>query len=360
MMIDEQNNNIFIIEKLNGLKNSMNKDKLNLEEIRRRMDIISNYSNYDMYEYLNAMLDPINKKGVKIPNKIPIPTCSFQLHNSLTFRPNASGMDVFSFNPFFLSNDSLDGKETKDGEFTANFAANSPFGTYFFNGFDTVDGTKPVSNWYFPSTFSQVIPYVYDKYRLVSACCVIKYIGPLEEVKGVIGGAVSYLKTNYLGCRMVGKFNGSIVEEWGARNPDLDKFGDFELIRDSIYFREHSCLEGLKMLYFPLDNSFKEFKKVFDGSKFTFIMDPVEGPCVKIPDDYLATGFQWTCYLMGCPTTAGRNFKLDYYLNYECIPKAEFMNYIPVSISYYHIPDELFQKFVKEVQEKVIQNYINN
>ena len=355
MIIDEPNNNIFIIEKLNNLKNSLDQENLNLRNIKRQIEELSEYDNTKNYEYLKSLLEPINKKGVKIPSNKPIPTCTFQLHNFLTFRTSTKGNDVFCLNPLFLSNDSWRGKEYTVNGLTFNIANNANNGLYFFNNNNNyLDGKQRIAGWYFASTFSQTIPDVYAKYRVVSACLTVRYIGQLDEVSGVIGGGINYNKNNYLGTRVVGNFGGSGVEEWGTRNPVCADFGNFELIRDSFYFQENNCLEGLKMLYFPLDNSFQEFRKVFDCERFDFEMFPGEGPVIKIPDTYFQPGFNWYVYVLGAPVTTTHNFRLDWYINYECIPKAEFLNYIPMSIDIYNITKEMREKIIEEVRENAI------
>ena len=346
MIIDEPNNNIFIIEKLNGLKNAMNKDKLNLEELRRKMENISEYNNYDMYEYLNAMLDPIKNKGGKVPSKIPIPTCSFQLHNSFTFHNNyANGNNVFTLNPFFLASDACKTKEIKVGNDKFNINVCS---TYFFLR-NEGDGSTPDSYWTTNIAMDMTIPDVYDSYRLVSACMTVKYVGVLEEAKGMMGGCIAYEKNDNLAARFhkVSSPNNIMT----TTNTNLKDFANFELIRDSYYHTENTCLEGIKMLYFPLDNSFEEFKKVFNGDGLTIHPDYTQA--WHLSTDYFKPGFNWFVYFQNTPFHNVGDFRLDYYLNFECIPKAEFLNYMPVSVSLIpYLPSELKKKFIDEVKDK--------
>ena len=356
MIIDEENNNIFIIEKLNSLKNELNRDQVNLKSVQRDIKQLEAYDNASQYEYLNNLLDPKRIKGVKVPSKCPIPTCSFQMHNFITFRSTEHGFDVFGLNPFFLASNSAYGKTLNVNG--TNYYMNSNFGTYFFCGQDDVlDGKTPVDNFYTPTDYCQNIPDVYAKYRLVSACIELRYIGQLDEASGVIGAGISYVKSNYLGFRLSTTRDGPGT--WSARNPMYADYANFELIRDCTYSCENLCLEGLRMLYFPIDDSFLEFKKVFDASSKDIKSVGTYGGnrlFARLSDDCIKTGFNWLVYLEGVPYSESRNFRLDYYFNYECIPKPEFLNYMPITLNVTpHISSELFKKFIDEVQGKSIQ-----
>lgn len=358
MIIDEENNNIFIVEKLNSLKNELNRDQVNLKSVRRDIKQLEDYDNASQYEYLNNLLDPKRCKGVKVPSKCPIPTCSFQMHNYLTFKTNNVGADVFGINPWFLASNSYQNQQIKIENITWRLRDNA--GMYFFNSSARIDGTQYSNYFGFPQGFSQNIPDVYDRYRLVSACIEVRYIGPLDEIKGVIGGGIAYTKSNFLGVR----FGETLTSDdsYGTMCPAYAEYGNFELIRDSYYNCENLCLEGLRMLYFPLDNSFNEFKRVFKGGKDILsvehiVPDTGRGVTITISDDCFKSGFNWFVYTLGAPYVAnGRNFRIDYYFNYECIPKAEFMNYMPVSLDCKPVmTEQVKKKIMEEVQGKALQ-----
>lgn len=360
MIIDEDNNNVFIFNKLISLKESLNKEDLDLKKIQKDIKQLDEFDNTQNYEYLNNLLDPIKAKGVKIPSNKPIPSCSFQMHNYITFKTMTNGNDIFTFNPFFLASEALINKPfVYNG---TNKYLSTGAGTYFFNNPSTPpDGMSPATNWYFPDYTFQMIPDVYSKYRLVSACVTLRYTGPLDEASGVMGCGISYLNSPYVGTRY--KDYPEQVGNAATRNPILDNYGNFELIRDSYYYSENLCIEGLKMLYFPLDNSFEEFKDVWDGTVEkvdSFQIDGILRLGLRISNKYFKPGFNWFIYVQNAPYVAdSRNFRFDYYLNYECIPKAEFLNYMPVSISIYRISDEMKQKFIEEVKDRAIQK-LNN
>ena len=361
MIIDEENNNIFIVEKLNSLKNELNRDQVNLKSVQRDIKQLENYDNTANYEYLNSLLDPIKEKGGKIPSQCPIPSCSFQLHNSFSFYTTPDGNDFFYFNPFFLASETINGSTIVRNGVT--YYLDTCGGTYFANIAINPDMSfLDARNWYYPSaSVNQCIPNVYTKYRLVSACMSLRYTGPLEEAKGVLGCSIIYEKNPYLGLRF--RFDpNNPPNEIGARNPVLEKCSSVEAVRDSFYSSENSCLEGIKMLYFPLDNSYNEFVNICTPDKIIAVEDIVtylngtrQG--FRLSPDCVRDGFGWLCYLQGCPySNASKNFRLDYYLNYECIPRPELMNYMPVSIDAKPcLTNDVKKKILEEVQGKAIQ-----
>lgn len=357
MIIDEENNSVFFIEKLNNLKKELDNDTLDLQRIRKDIKQLNDYKETQNYDYLNDLLDPIKRKGVKIPSSKPIPSCSFQMHNYLTFRiVAATGDNVFLMNPFFLANTNCLNKRytASDG---VVFTVVRNVGDYFYCFDQALDGTKSSSSWGFPAAFSQVIPDVYEQYRLVSSCLTLRYVGPLEEAQGVFGGGIVFDKSRKLGMRLKRQDNSEIA----TGNSDFDKYANFELIRDSPYFKEFNCLEGIKMLYFPLDNSFNEFKKVYDGNKLKIVRGNNQRPYDVIIDDcYFNTGFFWACFLQGCTLSNPIHYyRIDFYSNYECLPRAELLNYIPISINVNYAPKELLKNVLEEIQDKAIQK-INN
>ena len=85
------------------LYGAVNGERLNLEGITRAVDALTKYNSKSEFNYLNNLLMPEKCKGVKIPSPIPVPSCSFQLHNCVTLSPNSQGNLGVMFNPFFLA-----------------------------------------------------------------------------------------------------------------------------------------------------------------------------------------------------------------------------------------------------------------
>ena len=327
------NNNFFIIEKLNQLKNDLNSDGVNIQRVLNEIRLLNQCNEEQYFDYIKDLLDPINRKGVKVPSEKPVPTCTFQWHDSYNFTVNRHGCALFSFNPWYMQNGTFKNKKV---EYAGNMYLGGTASPFFFTDQVSLDGTKEVAtNVSGINTFNTTVPDVYEKYRLVSACMTIRYIGNLDEVKGTIGGCIDYSKER---CMGIGLKNGSSSSHYVATSgaPWLKKFGNYDLIRDNYYYKESTCLEGLKMLYFPLDNNFLEFKKVIGKNELDARNIPGVGNVIEATSNSMKDGFNWIAYVEGGPYLDSDedicNFKIDFYSNFECVPKAKFMNYIPISI----------------------------
>ena len=62
-------------------------------------------------------------------------------------------------------------------------------------------------------------------------------------------------------------------------------------------------------------------------------------------------------YVMGAAKSA--NFKIDIYCNFECLPNAKFMDYIPQSINNSYNDIDI-KKAIEIVQKKPIGKYDEN
>ena len=224
----------------------------------------------------------------------------------------------------------------------------------------SITGTSPNSDIYWrPININQSIPPVYDQYRLVSASVVVKYIGRLDIVSGVIGGAIIFDENPYLGgnfysstCDGTGEVE-AVVQRMNSANvvvpPGIGKYANFDLAMDSFYHQENMMLEGIRQLYFPIDNSYEEYAKLLGPSAVEGITSDFK---LEMNTDDLKSGFNFFIYTMGAPS--GACLKLDIYCNYECLPNAEFLNYMPISVSTYGMSNQEKKDAIKVVQEKPI------
>ena len=227
------------------------------------------------------------------------------------------------------------------------------------NNDDSLTGTEANNNWR-PLNINQIIPPVYDQYRLVSASVVVKYIGRLDIVSGVIGGAIIFDESPYLngtGWSKTGNGTDTINDlspsQVNLKNPNLEKYGNFDLAMDSYYHQENLCLEGIRQLYFPLDNSYEEYAKLLNQTCIEeFIFNSPQANVVELDTDNYKSGFNFFIYTLGAP--AGACLKLDIYCNFECLPNASFLNYMPVSVSNYSITNQDKKEAISIVQEKPI------
>jgi hypothetical protein len=295
-----------LVRYIYNLQQATSKDRIDLREVGQLIDILGEYRGGQTKDYMAALLHPESAKGCKIPSRMPIPSSSFQLHSSYLATTNSSGNAAFAYNPFFLG--------------TAGTG-----GTFFFNNNAGLNGQG--SSAFFSSTnILQNIPSVYSRYRVVSASMTVKYIGRLDIVQGVLGGAIMYQTdvTNTV---------------FGTIEPELSRFGDFNIAQDAYYYQEHMALNGLRMLYFPLDSSYENYVDV--GSD---------------KPGFLMYGYVYG----GVPSSS--SYKIDVYVNYECIPDPAFLNYIPVTMTKtpHNQDSEAKDLAVRIVQKKPITSEVES
>ena len=351
------NNDMILITKLNGLRSSLNNDNINFRSVRQQIKDISKYDQVQTYDYLSNLLKPEKAKGCKVPSNIPIPSCSFQLHNSITLTTNTSGNVAFIMNPFFLASNNIIGQRLPNVE--GNYTYVHKFLTSaWVNNSNTLTGSASDDNWT-PIDFGQTIPPVYDQYRLVSASLVVKYIGRLDTVQGLVGGAVLFTDNSALGgqVQVASSATGAYDPTGAGTNvvtTGLGQYGNFDLAQDSFYHSENMTLEGVRELFFPIDNSFEEYLKVLDKTSGLDgnggDSDPVE--FVASPDMY-KSGFNWFFYATNAPASSNC-FKLDIYCNFECLPNAQFLNYMPISLTPFTVSVEEKKKAIVIAQQKPV------
>jgi hypothetical protein len=349
------------------LYEALNGEKLDFDKIQNAVDALQVFNSKNEYSYLNNLLHPEKCKGVKIPSPIPVPSCSFQLHNCITARTNSIGNLAIMFNPFFLgkvpdSSDKIPAGQIRvenvDGLY--NYSAGYSFLTSFFiNNDDSLTGNAPNENWS-NVNIGQLIPAVYDQYRLVSASIVVKYIGRLDNTSGVIGGSVVFDESTQLGGRFFEEYQ---VNEGGEYHKDvhniipefLHKYGNFDLAMDAFYHQENLCLQGMRCLYFPVDPSYEDYTRLMNANliQLSGKYGNLTSYRAISSEDYLKNGFNNFIYVMGAPANTSC-FKIDIYCNFECLPSSSFLNYLPLSMSTDFISGEQKRRAALAVQQTPI------
>lgn len=308
------------------LHNASGREEIDINKIENIIEALKQLTSENEYDYLFSLIHPENSKGCKIPSPIPVPSCSFQLHNTVTLQTNDKGNLCFLFNPFFLYDSNLH-NTMYDGN-SIQFAT-----SLFVNNNDSLTGSAPDVN-FFPVNIGQGIPNVYNQYRLVSASLVVRYIGRMDITSGVIGGAIIFDDGIYSGY----KTSAAI-----SMPQDISKYGNFDLAIDSFYHQETNSVNGLKEIYFPLDNTYEEYQKLY--ADLTNQNNSFKG--------LTKNGFQQMVYVIGAPQSSSC-FKVDIYCNFETLPNASFLNYIPLSVSPKCLSNQVKKDTIEFVQKKPI------
>lgn len=324
---------IFYNNKLNRLKGCLCADTLDLRDILRQIDELSKYKNIEKYSYLNSLLYPEKARGCKIPSQISASSCSFQLRTTLDLYVPSSGTFMALFNPYFLANSENEGKKF-DEVYTNGFYIGSKLSSFWKN-----DGSILDDNNWFPYFLNQVIPSVYNQYRLVSASLKIKYTGTLKEVSGTIGCGIWTTP-----IPSIGGFIQPLNTPSDQYNPQIATmstggyFGDLSIdtIRHCMYFTENPILEGIRALYFPLDNSYLEYIKICDRSSFnvsytnTSMAYQGKRVCLEMDKSVFRNGFNWVFFVEGAPKSK-KCLRMETICNFECFPSEEALQYMPIN-----------------------------
>ena len=350
-----------INDKIKFLKSLLNKPNFNLNDIYKQIELISKYRETTNYEYLNNLLYPEKNKGAKIPGNVALPTCTFQLKNQFSIKTNNKGNFVLCMNPFFLAGESLLKKTYtptyppragEDIDSYEVFEASS----LWRNNYNNMDGTTPEPNW-LPYDIGQVIPEVYSKYRLVSGAITMKYIGPLDEAQGTVGGSILLMDQKYFATRY------RIVEygvfDYDSVNTYLADYTMFNYLRNSMYNIENSSIEGVRMLYFPVDKSYEEFKDLCVGKDIK--IDYTHAAMFYRPifsSPQYKDGFNWVLYAYNCKPEVS-HFKIEYTLNFECIPSTKYINYINTHVTLFNMTPKEKNDIIEEIKKNALQK-LNN
>ena len=368
---------------IKNLLNSLNSNILNLKKIKYQMDLISQYKESENFDYLNCLLYPEKYVNVRFPSQVTVPSATFQLKSSLNVSTNYEGCVLVKCNPFFLAQENVIGTSFVDrwDYSVASFyglrhyvARNVTSLAYIPDGH--FDGQITNYDFYWsPLNANQIVQNnVYDQYRLVSGSLQVQYIGNFEDARGFLGGSITFSKTQEISAETYFDAEMNRIPEYNFNpsanphrtyfkaNPDEYKFN---ILKDAYYNKEVSVLEGLRLLYFPLDNSFSNFKKIINRNSIYHTISPsVDGGmptaiCLHANDDSYKSGFNW--YVYGQGLTPRKNcLKFDLCLNFECLPAAKFMNFIPVTMGPYGIPNkemEMIRYQMKDLSIQKLNNY---
>lgn len=352
----------FYKNKLGKLKGCLCAETLDLKDILKQIDELTKYKNIEKYSYFNSLLYPEKVRGCKIPSQVSASSCSFQLRNTLDLIIPSRGYFMGIFNPFFLANSENEGKKIEevytDG-FYDGFYIGDKLTSFWKNNGDAFNDTT----WY-PYYLNQVIPSVYNQYRLVSASLKIKYIGALKENSGTIGCGIWTRPFSYIGGFIQPVYRDAPYSPSGGFAPTGGFFGDLTIdaIRHCMYFTENPLLEGIRALYFPLDNSYLEYTKLCDRSSFNinYFNDRIafqgKRVCLSMDKSVYKNGFNWVFFVEGGPREK-RCLRMETICNFECFPSEEALQYMPITNEGIFDLHEDLNLAITSVRNKPISSY---
>jgi hypothetical protein len=226
------------------------------------MDIISSAKSYQQAAkeiYLNSLLFP-EEIVAKIPGPLPISSATASIRNNFSITPNTSGKFLLIIDPFqsvahLWQDNALDGNGGGAAPTTINL---------------TQDNT------------------IVDQFRLVSCSVILRYYGNFNQMSGIFVSAT----TSHL--------NGS----W-------DDFKTFSNIEDLTNKFVSKCVDGVKLIYTPMDNRAIEVRV---GSEYANNTHPCKN--------------QYLFVIMGDLFPNTTCIRVDYYRNIEYTTVPTYREYI--------------------------------
>lgn len=178
---------------------------------------VKNYQKAAKELYINSLLYPENIVA-KIPGPLPISSATASIRNNFSITPNANGKFALIIDPFYetgwIYNDS-----TTDGNGTGNVS------TLSFRQNNTI----------------------VDQFRLVSSSIILRYYGNFNQMSGIFISATT------------SDLNGSVP----------DDFKTFSNVEDLTNKYVSKCMDGVKLIYTPIDNRAIEFRPGTDYASGT-------------------------------------------------------------------------------------------
>lgn len=360
------------INGLGELKQSLDADVLQLRTIQRQVEQLSKFSEEENSEYLNNLLHPETRPGCKIPSRIPVPSTTFQLKTATTLTTNGKGCILLRINPWVLASEDAIG--TRFEYVTLNnipcwgFIC-SPITSVAGDFYPVLDGVNetPITELiYSVVDMGQIVPSgLFASFRIVSGSVKLKYIGPIERASGIIGGGITNKQINGDAMRYY-----NIRKEASPSPPDFNpsaasyntmmqgsEFTDFNNVNHLVYSYTGNVLNGVRMLYFPIDNKYDEFTKVFNGDVSDVVIsrsfatsEPFQ-PVVNIRQ--FNRGFWWLLYAQGLPVSS-KCLRLELTLNYELMPSEKYLNYMPININPVYIDSKVRRKLLIQVAKQAV------
>ena len=367
----ETQNETQFLNGLGELKQSLDANTLQLRVIQRQIEQLSKFSQEENYEYLQDLMHPETRPGAKIPSRIPVPSTTFQLKSVATASTNGKGNLLVKANPWVLASDAAVGK-TFSYKTVTNYDCWGyicpPFTGLGLDSYASLDGINETvwNNTFFQGIdMGQTIPDgLYSSFRVVSASLRAKYIGPVEKASGLCGGGITNHPIEGSMFRYYNVVKDSTKPPYDPSHNNYNtltggtEFTVFNNIDHLTYSYSGNVLDGVRLLYFPIDNKYEEFTKVFRGDEndLQFLPYPPDFTLYSSPLVNVKTfnnSFWWLIYFQGLPAST-QCVRLELTINYELMPSEKYLNYMPISINPVYIDSKMRRKLLMQVASKAV------
>lgn len=225
------------------------------------MDIVSSAKVYQQAAkelYLNSLLFP-EEIVAKVPGPLPVSSATATIRNNFSITPNTSGKFLLIIDPFY-EEAQLYQDNTVDG---------------LGNGVATTINMTQNNT-------------LVDQFRLVSSSVIIRYYGNFNQMSGIFVSATT------------SKLSGALTD-----------FLTFSNVEDLTNKFVSKCVDGVKLIYTPMDNRAVEFRPGNEYSNGSH-------PCRK----------QYLFVIMGDLFPNNTCIRVDYYRNIEYTTVPLYREYI--------------------------------
>jgi len=209
--------------------------------------------------YLNSLLFPEDAVA-KIPGPLPVSSATASIRNNFSITPNSTGKFLLVIDPFY--------------------------GTGWLFQDNTVDGNgNGVATQITLSQNNNIV----DQFRLVSASLILRYYGNFNQMSGIFV------------CATTSNLAGNVPNDYLT----------FSNIEDLTNKFVSKCVDGVKLIYTPMDNRAIEFRVGDDYTNGTH-------PCRN----------QYLFVIMGDLFPNNTCIRVDYYRNIEYTTVPLYREYI--------------------------------
>lgn len=265
------------LSKLGELYGLLTGKSLQKDRIYDTIEMLNKIRKNQEKTYLKALLFPEKVRGARIPTKFPTPSIAFTSTDTLLITTNSNGNFQLQWSPsMLLTSVPVSGTLITLG--TEVWLNNE---NTRLNGF-TILPELNRSDYVAQNTLTNSFFSCLQAFRIVSACCIIQYVGAFQDTKGIIGG--------------------SLDVQPGSSTANLN-YSAFSNIDDKLYSQKTNPENGLKINYFPVDSTDSIFLQV---NKMP-------------PENYLATHLRMLVYGQGLPAST-QCIRVDFVKNCEGIP----------------------------------------
>lgn len=226
------------------------------------INLISSVKNYQKAAkdlYINSLLFPEDIVA-KIPGPLPVSTATASIRNNFSITPNNQGKFLLVIDPFYATG-------------------------YLYQD-NTVDGNGNGTQTQIQLSQNNTIV---DQFRLVSCSIILRYYGNFNQMSGIFV------------CATTSNLNGNVPGDYLT----------FSNIEDLTNKFVSKCVDGIKMIYTPMDNRAIEFRVGSDYTNGTH-------PCRN----------QYLFVIMGDLFPNNTCIRVDYYRNIEYTTIPLYREYI--------------------------------